>query len=77
MAAARRPFRVEPAPKGKPSTDGEKAAGWPGQGVVRAQREGGPLPDPADVAQEQLHGHSPRIPWPAAQNGPKPFKNTR
>lgn len=72
--AGKLPFRVtSPAPKGG-TTDGEKAAPWPGKGIVRAQREGGPLPNPADITAADLHGHSPVMPREPVDNGPKPFK---
>jgi hypothetical protein len=75
--AERRPFRVnEASPGTKGITDGEKAAPWPGNALHQAQRNGGPVPDPADLKAAGSHGHSPEIPWPtdAETAGKRPFK---
>lgn len=70
----KRPFTVTtPAKKGG-TTDGEKPAPYPGKGIVRAQREGGPLPTNQEITQADLHGHSPVMPRTPVDNGPKPFK---
>jgi hypothetical protein len=74
---AGKPFVVNSsgAPRGG-TVDGEKASPWPGKAVTQAQRSGGPLPTPAQIADADRHGHSPLIPWPKEQEsqGPKPFK---
>lgn len=75
-----KPFRINPSPAGtRGTTDGEKASPWPGQGIVQAQRTGGPLPNPADIQDAALHGHSPAIPWPkdGESTAKKPFKTTK
>ena len=63
MAAARRPFRVNPDPV-RNKSDEEQPLPAKGRNSVITPNQ--PIPPPSSRTQETLgHGHSPRIPWPA------------
>jgi hypothetical protein len=66
MAAARRPFRLSDSTPATPkSAEGQPL---PAKGRNSTLVPNQPIPPPSSHTQEDAgHGHSPRIPWPAAK----------